>query len=172
MIKTIYLAGGCFWGVQAYFSHVKGIIDSKVGYANGLTKKTTYQQIKFTQHAETLQLKYDSDQISLEEIILHLFRFIEPDSLNKQGVDTGIQYRTGVYYLDEIDFLKINKLFEILKKDYKEFYVELKKLDNFCLAEEYHQNYLVKNPLGYCHVNLLVDFNLTNKEKEILDLLK
>ncbi|MGX9388829.1 peptide-methionine (S)-S-oxide reductase MsrA [Mycoplasma sp. 327] len=172
MKKTIYLAGGCFWGVQAYFSRLKGVIETKTGYANGNTDVTSYYQIKSTLHAETVRVIYDDEKISLEELVLHLFRIINPGSLNKQGGDIGIQYRTGVYYDNESDFTKLEKLFNILKGNYSEFYVELLPLKNFVIAEEYHQNYLQRNPSGYCHVRLDIEPELNESEKKIINLLK
>ncbi|WP_029608405.1 peptide-methionine (R)-S-oxide reductase MsrB [Mycoplasma simbae] len=168
MQKTIYLAGGCFWGVEAYFSRVKGVIDAQSGYANGLDTNATYRNLKNSMHAETVKVVYDADVVTVEELVLHLFRLIEPDSLNKQGNDVGTQYRTGVYYEDEQDHKVIAKLFEYLKKPFAQFYVELEKLTHFVPAEEYHQDYLEKNPTGYCHVNLNTDYNLNQSELKLL----
>ncbi|MDQ0567762.1 peptide-methionine (R)-S-oxide reductase MsrB [Mycoplasma yeatsii] len=169
MIKSTYFAGGCFWGVQEYFSRLNGVVNTEVGYANGITDKTKYHSLKRTLHAETVKIDYDSNIISLEELIVHLFRIIHPDSLNKQGNDVGIQYRTGVYFTDSSDIKTIDSVFNIFKKNYKEFYVELEELKNYSVGEEYHQDYLKKNPTGYCHVNLDVNYNLTDKEKEIIN---
>lgn len=168
MMKTIYLAGGCFWGVQAYFQKLKGIVKTEVCYINGTTKRTSYYSLKRTLHAEAVKIDYDPKIISLEEIVVHLFRIIHPDSLNKQGNDVGIQYRTGVYYTDINDRKVIESVFNIFKKNYKEFYVELEEVKNYFTAEEYHQDYLEKNPTGYCHVDLSIDLNLTDHEQEIL----
>ncbi|WP_369991617.1 peptide-methionine (S)-S-oxide reductase MsrA [Mycoplasmopsis arginini] len=172
MKKTIYFAGGCFWGVQAYFFRVNGVIDTKVGYANGIIEEATYQNLKNTLHAETVKITYEDSLVSIGELVLHLFKIIEPDSLNKQGGDIGIQYRTGVYYENEDDFIVVNKLFELLKNNYKEFYVELLPLKHFILGEEYHQDYLVKNPNGYCHVNLNVDYKLNSDELKLIESLR
>ncbi|WP_202950177.1 peptide-methionine (S)-S-oxide reductase MsrA [Metamycoplasma alkalescens] len=147
MEKVIYVAGGCFWGVEAFFAKIKGVVDTEVGYANGITKETSYQNLKNTQHAETIKITYDPNLVSLEELILYLFKIINPSSLNKQGNDVGIQYRTGVYYQDNADLMKLEALFAYLKKDYDPFYVELKPLDHFVVAEEYHQDYLQKKSL-------------------------
>ncbi|AGJ90534.1 peptide-methionine (R)-S-oxide reductase MsrB [Mycoplasma putrefaciens] len=168
MMKTIYLAGGCFWGVQAYFQKLKGVVKTEVGYINGTTKHTSYYSLKRTLHAEAVKIDYDPKIVSLEEIVVHLFRIIHPDSLNKQGNDVGIQYRTGVYYTDINDRKVIESVFNIFKKNYKEFYVELEEVKNYFTAEEYHQDYLEKNPTGYCHVDLSIDLSLTNHEQEIL----
>ncbi len=153
-IKTIYLAGGCFWGVEGYFQKIKGIVDTDTGYANGKTESTSYEKIKRTDHTETVRIDYDISLISLEEILLHYFRIIDPVSLNKQGNDIGRQYRTGVYYTDSRDLPVIEKIFTHEKGIYGNLAVEKMELKNFIKAEDYHQDYLKKNPLGYCHINL------------------
>ncbi len=154
-MSEIYLAGGCFWGVEGYFSQIKGINDTEVGYANGKTDKTSYEELKKSGHAEALWLKYDNNQISLTEILLHYFRLIDPTSLNKQGNDVGVQYRTGIYYTNKSDLKIIQDFLANKQKEYnKPIVVEVQNLKNFVKAEEYHQNYLAKNPNGYCHVDL------------------
>lgn len=158
--KEIYLAGGCFWGVQGYFDQLFGVLSSDVGYANGKTDITSYQMIAKTDHAEVLHLVYDKSKISLAEILAHFFRIIDPTSLNKQGNDIGRQYRTGIYYVDEDDILTINDFIKSEQKKYqKPIVVEIEALKNYILAEEYHQKYLAKNPSGYCHI----DLNLAKK---------
>ena len=154
MNKTIYFAGGCFWGVQEYFSQLKGVIETVAGYANGTTAFPTYEDVKTgeTGHAETVKIIYDDAQISLEQLIEHYLRFVDPYSLNKQGEDYGTQYRTGIYFTDLYDgMIAKNYLHDNLNEGYK---IEVKKMCNFFKAEEYHQDYLKKNPHGYCHVNL------------------
>ncbi len=152
--KTIYLAGGCFWGVEGYFQRVKGIVDTDTGYANGNTETTSYENIKYTDHAETVRIDYDIAMISLEEILLHYFGIIDPVSLNKQGYDIGRQYRTGVYYTDINDLPVIEKIFAYEENIHGDLAVEKQELKNFVKAEEYHQDYLKKNPQGYCHIDL------------------
>lgn len=154
MEKNIYLAGGCFWGVSEYFSRLNGIISVTCGYANGKTKNPTYQEVKSqkTGHAETVKVIYDDTTISLEKILEHFLRFVDPYSLNKQGEDEGIQYRSGIYYVDDKERNVIKQYFDrILNPGYV---IEIERLNNFYDAEEYHQDYLKKNPNGYCHVNL------------------
>ncbi len=153
-IKTIYLAGGCFWGVEAYFQRIKGIVNTDTGYANGKTENTSYEKIKQTDHAEAVKIDYDISLISLDEILLHYFRIIDPVSLNKQGNDIGRQYRTGVYYTDSNDLPVIEKIFTHEKSIHGNLAVEKMELKNFIKAEDYHQDYLEKNPRGYCHINL------------------
>lgn len=156
-MKEIVVAGGCFWGVEEYFYRLKGIIATSVGYANGNYLNPTYEEVcqgKAT-HAEACRIVYDENIITLEQILEHLFRFIDPTSINKQGGDIGLQYRTGVYFIDENDEIIIKQFIakEQLKYSQK-IVVEVEKLRNYSLAEEYHQKYLQKNPNRYCHVSL------------------
>lgn len=151
----IYLAGGCFWGVEGYFKKIPGVIDTSVGYANGKTDDTTYEKIGKTDHSETVKITYNQDQISLQDILEYYFRIIDPTSINKQGNDVGRQYRTGIYYTDENDRLIIDELIRQKQENFeKKIAVEVKPLKNFVLAEDYHQDYLDKNPGGYCHINI------------------
>ncbi len=153
-IKTIYLAGGCFWGVEGYFQRIKGVVETETGYANGRSTDTNYEKIKETDHAETVEIKYDMSIISLEEILLHYFRIIDPTSVNKQGNDIGRQYRTGVYYIEDSQLEIINKIFNYEEEINGKLAVEIASLKNFVSAEDYHQDYLKNNPNGYCHINL------------------
>mgnify|MGYP003436916182 CR=1 FL=1 len=154
-INEIYFAGGCFWGVEAFFKKVPGILETTVGYANGKTLNTNYKTLKETDHSETVYIKYNKNEIFLEKLLDYYFKIINPTSINKQGNDIGRQYRTGIYYTDENDLGIIkNKINEEQKKYEDEIQVEVEKLDNYILGEEYHQNYLDKNPNGYCHINM------------------
>lgn len=153
-IRTIYLAGGCFWGVEGYFARVKGVVETETGYANGKADETDYHSLSSTDHAETVKIDYDFSVISLDEILLHYFRVIDPKSINRQGNDIGRQYRTGVYYIDEKDLKTIDRVFDYEKGIHGEIAVEKEALKNFVKAEEYHQDYLKKNPNGYCHISL------------------
>ena len=154
-MAEIYLAGGCFWGLEEYFSRITGVTDTTVGYANGQVESTNYQLIHQTDHAETVQVTYDENLVSLREILLYYFRVIDPLSINKQGNDVGRQYRTGIYYTKDIDVSVIN---EVVKEQERQFgqkiAVEVEPLRHYVLAEDYHQDYLKKNPGGYCHINL------------------
>ena len=155
MIKTIYLAGGCFWGVQHYFDQFDGILNTTVGYANGNSENPEYKDVKagLTGHAETLEIQYDDTIISLSKILDLYFDIIDPVSVNQQGEDIGISYRTGIYYVDETDLEIIqDKYNEIQEKYDAALAVELESLKNFFNAEEYHQKYLDKNPGAYCHI--------------------
>ena len=158
-MKKIYLAGGCFWGLQAYFDLKDGIEETVVGYANGNTISPTYEQVctNTTGYAETAFIKYDENKISLERILELFWKVIDPTSLNKQGGDRGTQYRTGIYFIDENDEIVINKSVQNEAKNYnKQIVTEVEKLKNFYPAEEYHQKYLEKNPNGYCHIDLSI----------------
>ncbi|MGT2757546.1 peptide-methionine (S)-S-oxide reductase MsrA [Streptococcus ovuberis] len=154
-MKTIYLAGGCFWGVEGYFAQLEGIIDTTVGYANGRTEVTSYELIGATDHAETIELTYDPKVISLDTILQHYFRIIDPFSVNQQGNDRGRQYRTGIFYRDEADATLAQGYLDSISHSYgKEPAVILEPLTHFIDAEDYHQDYLAKNPNGYCHIDL------------------
>ena len=154
-MTEIYLAGGCFWGLEEYFSRIEGIKKTTVGYANGQVESTNYQLIHQTDHADTVHLIYDEKRISLREILLYYFRVIDPLSVNKQGNDVGRQYRTGVYYTNQADKAVIEQVFVEQEKQLgQKIAVELETLRHYVLAEDYHQDYLKKNPGGYCHINV------------------
>lgn len=155
MIKIIYLARGYFWGVQHYFDQFDGILKTTVGYANGNTENPVYKDVKkgLTGHAETLEIEYDDTVISLPKILDLYFDIIDPISVNQQGEDVGISYRTGIYYVDEKDLEMIQTKYDEIQKQYDSaLAVELEPLKNFFNAEEYHQKYLDKNPGAYCHI--------------------
>lgn len=161
-IKEIYLAGGCFWGIEAYFDriNIQGVLETKVGYANGTLSNPTYEQVKTGQtgFAETLYIKYNSVVASFDTILDHYFKIINPTILNRQGNDIGTQYRTGIFYTDDDELPIIEKRIKQESLKYKNpIVVEVKKLQNFYDAEEYHQKYLDKNPYGYCHIELPPD---------------
>lgn len=163
-MAEIYLAGGCFWGLEEYFSRIPGVEETTVGYANGQVETTNYQLIKETDHAETVQVIYDPDKITLRAILLYYFRVIDPLSVNKQGNDRGRQYRTGVYYTDEADREVIAQVFSEEEKQLgRKIAVELEPLRHYILAEDYHQDYLKKNPGGYCHIDV------RDAEKPLID---
>ncbi|WP_061594414.1 peptide-methionine (R)-S-oxide reductase MsrB [Streptococcus gordonii] len=154
-MAEIYLAGGCFWGLEEYFSRIEGVKKTTVGYANGQVESTNYQLIHQTDHAETVHLIYDEKRVSLREILLYYFRVIDPLSVNKQGNDVGRQYRTGVYYTNQADKSVIEQVFTEQEKQLgQKIAVELEPLRHYVLAEDYHQDYLKKNPGGYCHINV------------------
>lgn len=156
MIKTIYLAGGCFWGTAHLFSLVSGVIATIAGYANSIVPDPSYKLVctGLTEAAETVKVEYDDSKVSLTDLLSLYFRSIDPLSLNRQGGDVGTQYRTGIYYTDEADAPVIEAMLATLQRRHKEpIAIEYGPLKNFYPAEEYHQDYLVKNPNGYCHVD-------------------
>jgi len=155
-MKEIYLAGGCFWGMQKFFDQFEGVIETEVGYANGETENPKYPDVKaqVTGHAETLYIKYDEKKITLNELLHYFFMVIDPTSLNKQGEDEGTSYRTGIYYLNDGDREVAISYTTIEQEKYKEkIVVEIEPLKCYYPAEEYHQKYLEKNPQGYCHID-------------------
>lgn len=155
MLRDIYFAGGCFWGLQKYFNLVGGVMDTEVGYANGVIAEPSYEAVCSgdTGHAETVKVTYNDDLTSLRYLLEMFYAVIDPTSLNRQGNDEGTQYRTGVYYVDEADKMPIVESLRELQKQYdKPLAIELMPLKNYYPAEEYHQNYLDENPDGYCHI--------------------
>ena len=153
-MKTIYLAGGCFWGVQKFFDQFDGVLETETGYANGPEQQPSYQDVCANSgHAETVKIVYDPEVISLTELLKKYFLVIDPLSVNQQGHDTGIQYRTGIYYTGEDQLPEILAVYRAEEeKAGTKLAVELEPLVNFFPAEEYHQKYLEKNPGGYCHI--------------------
>ena len=155
MEKTIYLAGGCFWGCQKYFDLMDGVIETEVGYANGPSPDPTYEQVKHgAGHAETVRVVYDPARLPLRELLERYFQVIDPTAVNHQGEDFGVQYRTGVYYADPADAPTVSAALQDLSRRYdRPLAVENLPLRNFYSAEEYHQKYLEKHPDGYCHIH-------------------
>ncbi len=155
-LKDIYYAGGCFWGVEAFLARVPGVYNAEVGYANGNTENPSYEDVcyKNTGHAETVYVQYDPDIISLEKLTEAFFTVINPTSINKQGNDKGAQYRSGIYYTNEADKPIIDAVVTSEQKMYdKPIVTEVLPLSNYYVAEDYHQDYLEKNPNGYCHIS-------------------
>ena len=154
-MRTIYLAGGCFWGMQKFFDQFEGVISTEVGYANGPDRAPTYEEVcRDSGHAETVRIDYDEGKLSIDELLDLYFLVVDPLSVNKQGGDEGIQYRTGVYYTSGDQLSEVRPAFIEKEKElgYLPLAVELRPLENFFSAEEYHQKYLEKNPGGYCHI--------------------
>ena len=153
-MKTIYLAGGCFWGMQKFFDQFDGVVETEVGYANGPDFAPSYQEVcRNSGHAETLRIDYEPETISLTTLLEYYFMVIDPLSVNRQGEDSGIQYRTGIYYTGEDQLPEIREVYASEEqKAGAKLAVEMEELKNFFPAEEYHQKYLDKNPGGYCHI--------------------
>lgn len=157
MIRSIYFAGGCFWGTEHFFKQIEGVTFTETGYANGNTPDPTYRQVytDTTGYAETVHVEYDSDVIDLDFLVHMFFKAIDPTSLNRQGEDVGTRYRTGIYYTDTEELPCIRKVYDEIGSQYEmPLAVELEPLKNFYPAEDYHQDYLENNPDGYCHLPL------------------
>ena len=166
-MKEIYLAGGCFWGTEHFFKQIEGVVETEVGFANGNTEDPTYEEVytDTTGFAETVRIRYDEGVADLEFLLNMFFKAIDPTSLNRQGHDEGTRYRTGVYYTDDADLTVIRKVFAEQQALLDEpIAVEVEPLRNFYAAEEYHQDYLDKNPDGYCHLPLEL-FEMARKAK-------
>lgn len=169
--ETIYLAGGCFWGTQQYLDTVEGVLSTTVGYALGkkegypqkLWDTVTYEEVCYgSGHAEAVEVVFDRDVLSLSALLTEFYYTIDPTSLGRQGMDVGVQYRTGIYSLAEAQQEEAAVSLQELQKKYTApVVVENLPLLQFIPAEEYHQKYLEKNPTGYCHIN----FDKIAKEK-------
>ena len=155
--KTIYLAGGCFWGMEEYMSRLDDVCETEVGYGNSLVEYPTYEQVctGTTGAAETVKLIYRPEETELSTLLEAYFAVIDPTILNRQGNDRGTQYRTGIYYEDPADREPILAAISRQQRKYTVPVVtEVLPLDNFYPAEQYHQDYLKKNPGGYCHIDV------------------
>lgn len=158
-IKEIYFAGGCFWGTEHLFQLVRGVVDTEVGYANGKIKNPTYEQVisHTTGFAEAVKVRYDADQVDLPLLINLFFKSIDPTTIDRQGNDRGDNYRSGIYATDAAtEAIVKNEVVKLAKNYDKPVVVETISLKNFYKAEDYHQDYLDKNPGGYCHIPLSV----------------
>ena len=155
---TIYLAAGCFWGAQKYFKRINGVTDTVVGFVNGNPDiiNPSYKEVytDTTGYAECVKVEYDKSVVPLEKLLKLYFRIIDPTSLNKQGEDEGTRYRTGIYYTDPADAATVKEVMDEISSGYSEpLMVEAGPMERFYTAEEYHQDYLDKNPGGYCHLS-------------------
>lgn len=155
MNKTIYLAGGCFWGMEKLMQSIPGVVDATSGYANGREgAQPSYKAVCAggTGFRETVRVTYDPARVSLETILFQYFAVIDPTQKNRQAHDVGEQYQTGVYTTDEESRKTVEAVAAVERERHTPFYVEIKKLENFFEAEDYHQDYLDNNPGGYCHI--------------------
>ena len=155
-MAEIYLAGGCFWGTEHFLKQIRGVEKTEVGYANSQVPDPTYKEVCTgnTGAVETVKVVYDPRTVDLDLLLDLYFQTIDPTSVNRQGGDSGLQYRTGIYYIDKDDTPVIEAAIKDLAKDYaKPIAIEVMPLVNFYAAEEYHQDYLDKNVGGYCHIN-------------------
>lgn len=156
--KAVF-AAGCFWGVEKVFSALPGVLSTQVGYTGGTVKNPTYEQVCAgrTGHAEAIEIEYDPSKIRYEELLEAFFRHHDPTTMDRQGNDIGTQYRSAIFYHSPeqkeasehaIDALKRAKLFR------GPIVTKVSRASDFYPAEEYHQKYLKKNPLGYCHLQM------------------
>lgn len=156
-MRTIYLAGGCFWGVQGYFDRLNGAVESQVGYANSKIESPSYEEVcsGATGAVEALEFVFDEEKLGLDEVLVRFFSIIDPYALNYQGNDVGTQYRSGIYATDSVMLGEIQGFVESYQQGKsKRIVTEVGMLQNFYPAESYHQKYLAKNPQGYCHIDL------------------
>ncbi len=163
MQETIYLAGGCFWGTEQYMESIEGVISTRVGYALGkkegreikLPETVTYEEVcRGVGHAETVEVIFDPQIISLSQVLREYAYTVDPTSMGRQGMDIGVQYRTGIYYTNQTQEPIIAAFLKELQQEYEHpIVVENLPLLQFIEAEDYHQKYLTKNPGGYCHIN-------------------
>lgn len=156
-MKTIYFAGGCFWGTEHYMRQFEGVTVTEAGYANGDVPDPAYEQVytDLTGHVECVKVSYDEEIVSLATLCRLFFRSIDPLAENRQGEDCGTRYRTGIYWNDEEDRIVIEAVYREIQGRYEvPLAVEKALLKCFYPAEEYHQEYLVKNPEGYCHLSV------------------
>lgn len=161
----IYFAGGCFWGTEHFLKQIRGVESTQAGYANSTVINPTYEQVCSgkTNAAETVKVIYDPEIVKLSLLLDLYFQTIDPTSLNRQGNDRGTQYRTGIYYTDKADLPAISQAVKSLATQYKSpIAIEVEPLKNFYPAETNHQDYLDKNPGGYCHINPAL-FDLAKK---------
>ena len=155
-VEVIYVAGGCFWGIEKLMQSIRGVVEATSGYANGKPSVVpTYDLVLTgeTGYRETVRVEYKPDQISLDALIFAFYQVVDPTIENAQGYDIGTQYQTGIYYTDDTAKSTVERITALVKERYEEFFVEIEPLESFFQAEEYHQDYLVKNPMGYCSIS-------------------
>jgi methionine-S-sulfoxide reductase len=165
-LKEIYLAGGCFWGVEKAISQLNGVVSTECGYANGDEHFVPDYMLVCSGkygYAETVKVIYDSDQLSVSKMLKAFFMIADPTALYKQGNDVGIQYRTGIYWTDDDTGKEVRRIVAIVSNIFPAFYTEAMPLKNYTVAEENHQKYLDKNPDGYCHI----PFSIMDAIKEL-----
>lgn len=155
-IEVIYLAGGCFWGIEKLMQSIPGVVAATSGYANGQDGEApTYNSVITGQtgYRETVRVEYDPQRVSLDALLYAYFHIIDPTIKDAQGNDRGTQYQTGIYYSDEASQVTVERIADVERSRYEKFVVEIEPLERFYDAEEYHQDYLDKNPGGYCHIS-------------------
>ena len=179
-IQTIYLGSGCFWGAEKGYEKLEGVINAESGYANGYGISPNYRAItqfknKYNENnfAEVVKVTFNRNEISLEDILIHFFENHDPTNLNRQGNDIGTQYRSTILFSGESQKQVAEELMDVYQKllndgGYGKIRTKLEPLDNFYLAEDYHQDYLKKNPNGYCP-DLSTGIVFLKKPKDFLD---
>lgn len=164
-LKQIILAAGCFWGVEHFFSLQKGIIDVESVYVNGKLPNPSYEYVcsQKDTFVEGVKIIYDKSIISLAKLLKIFLNIIDPVN-DLQSNDRGIQYVQGIYWSNKDDLVVINDFINSLKKEHSnnDIKINVEKLHNYYLAEDYHQKYLIKNPNGYCHINKMLFKNFNN----------
>lgn len=172
-MKTIYFAGGCFWGTEHFLRQFDGVLDTVVGYANGNLPNPSYEKVYTDQtgHVECVKVTYDEKLISLATLCRLFFKSIDPLSLNRQGDDVGTRYRTGIYWTDDADREVVTEVYGEIQKRYADpLAVENSQLQCFYPAEEYHQDYLLKKPEGYCHLPLSLIMMAKKYQQSLLEM--
>lgn len=154
--QTAAFAAGCFWGVEYTYQHVPGVINTRVGFMGGHVDNPTYKQVCYTDtnHAEVVQLAYDPEKISYEQLVRIFFLIHDPTTLNRQGPDVGTQYRSAIFYQDQAQketAEKVKAEFDQSGRFKNPIVTEITLAGPFWKAEDYHQSYFQKNP-GRCHI--------------------
>lgn len=162
--ETAYLAGGCFWGVEELFRKLPGVLETQVGYMGGETKNATYNLVKTgtTNHAETVKVTFDPKKLKYEDLLLYFFKIHDPTTANRQGNDVGTQYRSAIFFTTDNqkeDAERVKIRVEKSKAWKAPIVTQILKAGEFWTAEEFHQDYLQKNPGGYtCHYERKLQF--------------
>lgn len=155
-VEVIYVAGGCFWGIEKLMQSIRGVVAATSGYANGKPSIVPTYDIVLTgetEYRETVRVEYKPDQVSLDALVFAYYQVVDPTTENAQGFDIGTQYKAGIYYTNDAAKSTVERVTAIVKERYEDFFVEVEPLERFYQAEEYHQDYLVRNPLGYCSIS-------------------
>lgn len=153
--QTAIFGAGCFWGVQAYFDEVPGVVKTTVGYTGGTVPNPTYEQVcsHTTGHAEATKIEFDPKVISYRNLVRHFFRMHDPTQVNRQGPDVGDNYRSAIFYLTDNQKREAEVIKQMAQKSFdKPIVTEITKASPFYIAEEYHQKYFKKTGVGACHI--------------------
>ncbi|AXY57884.1 peptide-methionine (S)-S-oxide reductase [Acinetobacter chinensis] len=172
-MQQALLGGGCFWCVEAVFLQLKGVTQVISGYAGGNTVQPSYEDIcrGDTEHAEVIQVEFDENQISYEQLLNVFFATHDPTTLNRQGNDIGTQYRSVIYYYNDEQKQTADQLIQQLKEEGLDIVTEVSPVPVFYVAEEYHQNFFARNPAqGYC--NFAIPPKLMKLQSKFQELLK